>query len=361
MDLNKLIAPSFYNDSNQERVEFEKIFSKQWIFAAMEDDLPENNMFLTLNVFKYPIVLQNFNGIVKAFENICPHRFNLIQTDTIGKKPFFCQYHSWSFGADGKPKKSALKHIYDTDSEKFKNACVKNITLEKVGKFYFINISNNPIPIKEYLGLFYDKLFEISYAISSKFYFDDDLQNVNWKIVVENVIEAYHCPSIHHDTLYGMGFCRISENNQQYDKGHSVADYPKNDDFKINKSLSYLENRVFKHDTFRHYFIFPNLLISSTEGTSIYIGNVLPISSDKTTLRKRFYDVNFIQGFQPKNSIHTAFLEMAKTSINTILKEDKEILENIQKNMPFVKHEYILGNKEQRLIYFHNHYIETIT
>jgi choline monooxygenase len=354
MELESLIASDFFVSQKHTNIEFKKIFSTQWIFAAMEDELSENNMFLTINIFDYPIVLQNFKGVVKAFENICPHRFNLIQTEKTGKRPFVCEYHSWSFDADGMPLKRPLKEMYDTEGQDFKKACVRSIKLEKVGKFYFINLSNNPENIKDYLGVFYNKLIEISDIITNKYYFEDDYQKINWKIIIENVIEAYHCQSIHKETLMNMGFCSIPEKNQIYDKGHSVADYPKLEGFMANKMLSYLEKRVFKHDSFRHFFIFPNLLISSTEGTSIYVGNILPINAKKTILRKRFFDIKFEENFEPKKSIHNAFLEMVKTSINSILLEDKKILEQVQKNMKFAKNTYVLGNQEDRIKKFHS-------
>ena len=49
----------------------------------------ENIYNTTLEIFDYPILIQNFKGEIKAFENICPHRFNKIQTETRGKGLFY--------------------------------------------------------------------------------------------------------------------------------------------------------------------------------------------------------------------------------------------------------------------------------
>ncbi len=358
MKANNLIHSSFYSGETIKNQEFEKIFSKVWFFAGMESDLPENNSFLTLEIFNYPIVIQNFKGELKAFQNICPHRFNKIQTEIKGKRGFMCQYHNWSFDENGLLKNAPKKESFD-----FENDCpkVKSLKLEVVGKFIFVSLNTDAEPIKEYLGVFYEKLLEISEVINTNFYFEDDFQKINWKIVVENVIEAYHCPAIHQETLFGMGFCRKSETNQEYDKFHSVADYPKSDvSIDANRALKYLDKRKYNHDTFRHFFVFPNLLISSTEGTSIYVGNILPINSENSVLRKRFFDVHFHEDFVPKSAIHGAFLEMAKTSINSILAEDKVVLEEIQKNIPFADAYYHLGNEEQRLNHFHQHYLQLL-
>ena len=359
--INKLIPPSYYFGENSQTIEFQKVFSKLWIFAGMESDVVENNSFITLNIYDYPIVIQNFKGDLRAFENICPHRFNIIQTEISGKGVFMCKYHNWSYDKEGKPKTIPQKASFDTDSEEFNCLQVKSLQLEKVGKFLFVSLNEKSVSIKEYLGVFYDKLLEISSAINNNFSFEDDLQNINWKIIVENVIEAYHCPALHKETLYNMGFCSKPETNNVYDNGHSVADYPKIDDAPPeNVILKYLENRVFQHDSFRHYFIFPNLLISSTEAKSIYIGNILPVNSEKSILRKRFYDSIFKDNFETSKSIHKAFLEMVKTSINQILLEDKIVLEQIQKNMKFVDKTYFLGEEEKRIRYFHKKYLEII-
>lgn len=360
--LNKeLIQSNHYCGENAQKIEFEKIFSNSWIFAAMESDFPENNSYVTLEIFNYPIVIQNFKNDLRAFQNICPHRFNKIQTEARGTGIFMCDYHNWSFDKEGKPKTIPHKTSFDTESEKFKCLKVKSLRLEKVGKFIFVSLNDEVEPIEKYLGSFYDKLIEVSNALDFNFYFSDDLQDINWKIIVENVVEAYHCPAIHQNTLYGMGFCRIAEINNEYENGHSVADYPKEENVvPDNKILKYLENIEFKHDTFRHYFIFPNLLISSTQGTSIYVGNILPATSEKSTLRKRFYSPKFVDNFEPRKAVHNSFLEMAKTSINQILDEDKKVLEQIQKNIPFINDTYIIGNQEIRIAHFHKKYLETI-
>ena len=358
---NELIHPKYYFGNDTKQREFEKIFSKNWFFAGMVTDLIENNSFITLDIFDYPVVIQNFNGELQAFQNICPHRFNKIQTGPKGVRLFMCRYHNWSFDKKGEVKSLPRKNSFDLTSDEYRCLRVKPLKLAIVGKFIFVSINPDVSTINEYLGEYYSKLVGVSDALDFNFYFDDDLQNINWKLIVENVVEAYHCPAIHQNTLFNMGFCRISEVNNHYQNGHSVADYPKSENFDVgNKLLKYLDNIEYNHSSFRHFFVFPNLLISSTEGTSIYVGNILPVSSERSILRKRFYSPKFKDGYVPKGTIHTAFLEMVKTSINQILAEDKIVLEQIQSNIQFVDQTYFLGSEESRIKDFHKRYLELI-
>ncbi len=358
---NLLIHPKFYFEEGSKHLEFNKIFAKNWIFAGMLSDFNENNSFVTLNIFNYPIVIQNFKGELKAFQNLCPHRFNKIHVESKGVGVFMCRYHNWSFDKNGDVKNIPKKKSFNLNEGSYNCLKVKSIKLEIVGKFVFVSLNQDVLPLFEYLGKFYIKLEQISNALDYNFYFEDDKQNVNWKLIIENVIEAYHCPAIHQNTLFNMGFCRVSEKDNEYENGHSVADYPKIENLdKENKFLKYLENIEYSHSSFRHFFIFPNLLISSTEGTSIYVGNILPISPEMSILRKRFFSPKFKEGFVPKEPIHKAFLEIAKTSINQILEEDKIILEQIQSNIPFAEKTYFLGNEECRINDFHKKYLELI-
>jgi phenylpropionate dioxygenase-like ring-hydroxylating dioxygenase large terminal subunit len=110
---SQLIHPKYYYGESVKKLEFDKIFSKNWIFAGMTSDFSENNAFVTLNIFGYPVIIQNFNGELKAFENICPHRFNKIQTKAKGTRFFMCSYHNWAFDKNGNvktlPKKTSFE------------------------------------------------------------------------------------------------------------------------------------------------------------------------------------------------------------------------------------------------------------
>jgi phenylpropionate dioxygenase-like ring-hydroxylating dioxygenase large terminal subunit len=108
----KLIHPDFYFGDDIKQLEFEKIFSKNWFFAGMLSDFSEKNSFITFEIFNYPVVIQNFNGELKAFQNICPHRFNKIQTEPKGVGFFICKYHNWSFDKNGKVKSVPRKQSF---------------------------------------------------------------------------------------------------------------------------------------------------------------------------------------------------------------------------------------------------------
>jgi phenylpropionate dioxygenase-like ring-hydroxylating dioxygenase large terminal subunit len=58
-------------------------------------------------------VLQNFKGEIRAFANICSHRFNRIQTEPRGNRPLMCAYHGWNFDESGFPRGMPRREGFD--------------------------------------------------------------------------------------------------------------------------------------------------------------------------------------------------------------------------------------------------------
>ncbi|WP_044564337.1 Rieske 2Fe-2S domain-containing protein [Azospirillum sp. B4] len=50
-----------------------------------------------------PVVAQNFQGALKAFRNVCSHRYALIHDQPCGRGLLRCPYHGWVYDAAGVP------------------------------------------------------------------------------------------------------------------------------------------------------------------------------------------------------------------------------------------------------------------
>src|SRR5690606_24925094 len=101
--------------------------------------------------------------------------------------------------------------------------------------------------------------------------------------------------SVHPDTfITGLGVGRKPISNVEMSaQGHSSSHFPRTPikrESLRKRIISHLDGRGFIHDSFYHIHIFPNLFISSTEGTSFYVGHAVPLSADQTSLRVRFFE-----------------------------------------------------------------------
>src|SRR5690606_29503708 len=91
----------------------------------------------------------------------------------------------------------------------------------------------------------------------------------NWKLLVENVLECYHCASVHPETfITGLGVGRKPISNVEMSaQGHSSSHFPRTPikrEALRKKIISHLDDRGLTHNSFYHIHIFPNLFISST-------------------------------------------------------------------------------------------------
>ena len=359
-----MIPKHHYYDPAIFDLEMEKIFFKSWIFACMTDDVANPNDFITFEIGGRPIVIQNFNGQLSAFDNICSHRFSKIQIEEKGNRSFFCPYHGWAYNKEGSlagiPKKKTFDFPEDT-------TCfhLKKHKLEVCGRFVFINMNNEDNNgLADFLGVFYSYILNISEHLGSIRYSNNIPHKANWKLLIENVLEGYHCLLVHPETLYKSGFCNTPSENLVFDNGHSKWDSPKkNSEFvqKKQTKLSFLDNRTLIHDSFHHIFTQPNLFFSSTEGQTFYIGQNIPISATQSLLRIWFFNPLFITPIaDAKTSFFEAFMSLGVESGIKVIKEDKHILENIQNSIPYANSSGILSKEELRITDFFTHYNKII-
>lgn len=339
-------------------IEMEAIHNSSWVFVCLKNQISENNDFVTYEIGKKTLVIQNFEGVIKCFENICQHRFNKIQSGDEGNSPFFCKYHAWIYDSNGRA----------MVNEKFKDQliaenreCLNEFTIDYCGDFVFVKVNkDNDTDLKEHLGDFYDILINLSSnfdALLNKEYISIP-HDANWKLLVENVLECYHCSTVHKETLVPIGIGSKKPENNIVDKNHDMIDYP----IKIgkqqklrNEKLSFLDKRLFKHNSLRHYYIFPNLFITSTDGILFYIGKLTPQSPSKTNLLVNFVSPLMNDLSKKESILSNAFFGASLDSATKVVYEDKEILENIQKNLYQVENlSQIFGDEEFRIENFHN-------
>jgi choline monooxygenase len=352
------LKPLHYSNQEYLEKEIDSIFDFNWQFACMKSELVEKFSYFVVDYCKNSYFVTNTgkNGI-RAFKNVCSHRANKIFIDDFGKRPIMCLYHNWTYNSDGKPINAFAKEFFETPNES--ELLLEQYEVQVVGEFVFVNIGKSKKTIQEQLGSFYDKLIEISEALGEKIIYDSNLHQANWKLLVENVLECYHCLPVHKDSLYErLGIGLKPYINLEFFNGNSSAHAPIDVDKvspKRKKLLRYLENRTFKHDSFYHLYIYPNLFISSTEGSSFYIGHALPNSSKETNLRIRYFEGNV-----PNMEEYRNYQDVINNDIvnfgNEVLNEDKVIIQNVQKGITLSNKKLYLNKEEFRIKDFHEHY-----
>lgn len=198
--LPHVLSPQQYWDPEQHESELSRLFVSHWHVIGLVSQAPCDGDFLTRDLFGTPIQVRNFNGQFHCYLNVCPHRHSLLTNELCGNsKTLKCQYHGWEFTADGHTGKIP-------DAQSFRPMpggpeCLKKFACEVVGPLIFVNLSNEPSPVRDQLGKFADAIDE--YPVQ-RWYLGDSWGYelpANWKVVAENTVESYHLECVHPKTL----------------------------------------------------------------------------------------------------------------------------------------------------------------
>lgn len=342
--------------------EMRRIFSTGYQFLGLTTELANDRDFVCVDFFGCSIVAQNTKGTIKAFQNVCTHRFNRIQVRERGNRALTCTYHGWTFNARGCPIGVMNRPEFAEEVRDEADLCLLEYPVEICGKFVFAKLGSGGT-LREFLGSFYNDLEEISPHIGAEVLYETLKHKANWKLLAENVIDMEHCPIAHRESFVPQGYCVKPVEQLRFDGPHSSNHIPRASvarEGARNIFLSHLKERGYKHDSYFHIHIFPNLYVASSEGIAFYVGQTLPISAEETNLRVRYFEPAV--ELSPKHRARQDQLN-ADTNANgsLILGEDRDILENIQKGMRISPKRGIVSRGEKRIQNFFRHYWELIS
>lgn len=335
--------------------ELRRLFGRGYHFAAMTTELANDRDFVTVEHAGSSIVVQNFRGEIKAFQNVCTHRFNKIQTEDRGNRPLSCGYHGWTYDRTGFPAGIPKREQYLTGEDA--SLCLTSYPVETCGKFVFVKMGDGP-ELREQLGDFYQVIEDFSAHMGGAVHYGVVPHAANWKLLVENVLECYHCAVVHRDTFIPMGIGREPLQLVVSDAGHSSCHFPRVEGRreKLRQNyLSHLDDRGLTHQSLYHIHVLPNLFISSPEGLAFYVGHALPISPGETALRIRLFE----PAVELDAKARTKQEAINATSISStieVIEEDRFVLENIQKAIRFSDKPGRIGDEEVRIKGFQERY-----
>jgi glycine betaine catabolism A len=192
---NHSLPQGLYTETNSFDFDMAAIYGQSWLMAGLECELPTPGSYLSIMIGKWPIVItRDKSGDIRAFHNSCRHRGSMICALGSGTTPkLVCPYHRWTYDLDG-----ALFAATRMDEDFDKSAhSLKPIAIECIGGAMFICLADTPPPIDD----FRDKLSRYlapHHLENAKLAHQSVLvENANWKLVMENARECYHCGTSH--------------------------------------------------------------------------------------------------------------------------------------------------------------------
>ena len=192
----------FYTDPEIFRAELQAIFYGQWLFAAAECEVREAGDYVTLSIGDTPIVvLRDQQGAVRGYFNTCRHRGSKILEDRRGRvRSLVCPYHLWTYRLSGE-----LAHTrYMPEDFSPAEFPLRPVHVRCVGGTIYVCLADEPPDFAPYAEAMQVQL-EPHRLQGAKLALEVDLvAQGNWKLVMENSRECYHCASGHRELMRSL-------------------------------------------------------------------------------------------------------------------------------------------------------------
>ena len=193
------LPAEYYQTDSIYREEIEKIFYKRWLMVCREEEISDPGEFLTVDVGDENIILVRCDkGEVRAHFNVCRHRGTRMCTEDRGRFDagvIRCPYHAWQYNFNGSVNAAPLmKEQPGFQKEDFP---LFPAHVGIWGGFVFINLAENPVPFEEDLAVLIKKFEPWRMAELRIAHKIEYTLNCNWKLILQNYQECYHCPGVH--------------------------------------------------------------------------------------------------------------------------------------------------------------------
>jgi Rieske 2Fe-2S family protein len=201
--------------------------ARQWYLMGHASEVPRVGRFIVRELLgESLIIVRTAPDTIKGFFNVCRHRGSRICGEDGTASAFTCPYHAWSYALDGRLR-SAAALMEGTDKSALG---LRPVQLREIGSLLFCALdseapgfdADSMLPGLEFQGV-------RDARIAARRHYPTA---ANWKLVMENFHECYHCVPSHpqysavmgHVKRYSMDSAGLAQEwNREVEKWASTA------------------------------------------------------------------------------------------------------------------------------------------
>lgn len=186
-----------------------------------------------------------------------------------------CPYHAWVYRLDGQLVRAPeTEHLEDFAPQEI---CLDTVQVEEFCGFIYVNLDNEAASLASQTG---DLATEIGHwapdieSLTFGHRLTYDIKS-NWKNVVDNFLECYHCPTAHKD------FCTLVDMDTYKVTTHDIYSSHMADAGKGTNTAYDVSNATVR--THAVWWLWPNTCLMRYPGrSSMIVLNIIPVGPDRT-------------------------------------------------------------------------------
>jgi phenylpropionate dioxygenase-like ring-hydroxylating dioxygenase large terminal subunit len=300
LDRGFSLPASWYTELAIVDLERERIFLRSWQYVGRTAQVAEvGDYFTGLTGGDLPVVVVRSEEGLRAFVNVCRHRRHEVMNGAGNKKALQCPYHAWTYSLDGNLKaapRSEREEGFDKE-----DLPLLPVQVDTWGPWVFVNPNLEAGPLVSILGEL-PRIIAQSGIEPTQLRFwqrNEWIRNANWKVMLENYLECYHCPTQH------PGFSAIIDVDpdtyslQPYEWGCSQVGPVRSAvlEGKSKKKVAYDARGAVTQS--QYHFLWPNFTININPGhPNLSIDVWMPYGPGQTRgFSEQYFGANVPEGF----------------------------------------------------------------
>lgn len=296
-----------------------EIIAKSWQWVCHVEKLRESGSFVTIEIAGQPIaVVRDREGVLRAFYNVCKHRAHELLKGEGNTTRIMCPYHAWVYKLDGQLVRAPeTEHLEDFSTGEI---CLDQVQVEEFAGFVYVNLDPSAASLKEQSGNLETEIRHWAPDIDQLTFghrLTYDIKS-NWKNVVDNFLECYHCPTAHKD------FCDLVDMDTYKVTTHGIYSSHMADAGKSANTAYDVSNATVR--THAVWWLWPTTCLMRYPGrSSMIVLNIIPVGPDRTL---ETYDF-FLETPEPDEGE----LDAIRYLDEVLQVEDISLVESVQRGM----------------------------
>lgn len=193
------LPQALYIDPALHEADMAAVFAREWLFACNGCEVARPGDYVTLTIgTDSVIVLRDQAGQIHAFHNSCRHRGSRICLEEKGRATrLTCPYHQWVYDLDG-----SLKHARQMPADfRLDDQGLAPVAIEVICGMVYICLAETPPDIARFRAAVTPFIAPHRPDRVKVAHQTTLVEDANWKLVIENNRECYHCAGNHPELL----------------------------------------------------------------------------------------------------------------------------------------------------------------
>lgn len=276
------LPPVAYTSAQIFENERETLFSNGWLCVGRMEQFADVGDYRCIDLPAQPIVVvRGHDDEIRAFSRVCLHRAMPLAEGTGNATRFVCPYHNWTYELTGQLRSAPMMEgARGFDPKKCR---LPMLAVEIWQGFVFVNVDPEAEPLATQLAELTTVIANYEFdqmVVVDTIEFDSPW---NWKILVENFMEAYHHIGTHKTTFQPVYPARMSSIDDNNGKPWVLLRMPAKPEHVTEDSV-FPKLQAEEKDQLLAICVFPTLLFAaSATGAAWY--QLEPSAHDQMTLR----------------------------------------------------------------------------